>query len=173
MSDHLRKSIDDLMHKLKEQEAAVLETKKAINILHGVAGLATPFKLDDEQSGDRWSIRPDSFFGKGLATAVGEFLEMQGHAVSVDEIMKGLRVGGYDFGKAKYPERVLRINLGKNTAKFVQIKNSDSFGLRKWYPNLSTDRKDESNSRGSSESDSASELDADSKDANDGAESEQ
>ena len=50
--------------------------------------------------------------------------------------MDGLKKGGYDFGGAMYPERVLRINLGKNVAKFVSIKGSDSFGLRAWYPNL-------------------------------------
>lgn len=136
MSDHIRKSIQELQDKLKKQLADVEKTKQAINILYETLDEPAPYKIEGEAPEGTMSIRPDSFFGKGLATAVGEYLEMRGHAVPVSEIMAGLQNGGYDFGNAKFPERVLRINLAKNSVKFVSIKGSDSFGLRKWYPNL-------------------------------------
>jgi len=136
VSDHLRKSIQELTQKLQKQEAEVQETKQAINSLYKMLGEPPKYDLGQSTSSQTTLLRPDTFFGKGLATAVGEYLEMRGHAVPVAEIMTGLNEGGYDFGNAKFPERVLRINLAKNSAKFVPIKGSDSFGLRKWYPGL-------------------------------------
>jgi hypothetical protein len=134
MSEHLRKSIQELQMKLKQQLAEADKTKQAINSLYEILGEKPPYQIGKFQIAEVATLRPDSFFGKGLATAVGEYLEMRGHAVPVIDIMNGLQQGGYDFGNAKFPERVLRINLAKNTVKFVQIKGSDSFGLRKWYP---------------------------------------
>lgn len=136
MSDHLRKSIDELENKLHSLQADCIETMKAINMLHKMLGNNPPYGLSDEPMLDNRSIRPDQFFGKALATAVGEYLQLVGYACLVSEIMEGLRRGGYDWGGAKFPERVLRINLAKNTAKFVQIKGSDSFGLLQWYPDV-------------------------------------
>lgn len=141
MVEHLRKSIAELQKKLKQQLNEVNKTKQAINYLSEILGEPAPYSIEDSNVPEEILIRPDSFFGKGLATAVGEYLEMRGHAVPVAEIMAGLKQGGYDFGNAKYPERVLRINLSKNSSKFVQIKGSDSFGLRKWYPNLHKEEK--------------------------------
>ncbi len=140
MSDHLRKSIDELIQKLRQQESDITETKKAINILSKMLGEPEPYSIGgpNESVG---TIRPDTFFGKGLATAVGEYLEMIGHACPVADIMSGLRRGGYNWEGAKYPERVLRISLSKNTSKFVQIKGSDSFGLREWYPDLKSEKR--------------------------------
>lgn len=141
MSEHLRKSIQELEDKLKGQFAEVNKTKQAINSLYEILGEHPPYQIGGEDSSQIRSIRPDSFFGKGLATAVGDYLAMREHAVPVKEIMDGILRGGFDFGRAKYPERVLRINLAKNTAKFVSIKGSDSYGLREWYPNLRRDEK--------------------------------
>lgn len=136
MSDHLHKSIQELEGKLKLQEADANKTKQAINSLYEMLDEEPPHIIGGVETAKYPSLKPDTFFGIGLATAVGDYLTMRGNAVPVAEIMAGLQKGGYDFGGAKYPERVLRINLGKNVAKFVQIKGSDSFGLKKWYPNL-------------------------------------
>lgn len=145
MSEHLRKSATELEQKLREQQAEVDETKKAINLLCKMMNLPEPHRLEDAELSGVQGILPDSYFGKPLATAVGEFLDLVGHAVSVSEILEGLQRGGYDFIDAKHPGRVLRISLGKNTAKFVQVRGSDSFGLKKWYPNLRTESKQKPN----------------------------
>lgn len=141
MSEHLQKSIEELQVKLRKQEQDASDTKKAINILCKMLGQPEMYRLDEPTSSESYQIRPDTFFGKPLAGAVGKYLDMVGHACPVGEIFDGLSRGGFDWGGAKYPERVLRINLAKNTVKFVQIKNSDSFGLRRWYANLRPDSK--------------------------------
>lgn len=159
MAEHLEQSIRDLEEKLKVQLGEVKETKSGINLLCKLAN--KPERYTDVESDSLTGfagLRPDSFFGKALATAVGEFLRMQGHAAPVSEIYAGLNKGGYDFGDARYPERVLRVSLGKNSTKFVPIKGSDSFGLREWYPNL---RQEKSNGKTQSPRDAYEETLAD------------
>jgi hypothetical protein len=84
------------------------------------------------------------FLGKPFATAAKTILQVRYDAVgkpapaTVDEIHDALLQGAYDFGpgNADQQKRGISIALGKNTAVFVRLPNSDLFGLLEWYPGL-------------------------------------
>lgn len=126
-------SIDDLENKLAEQQQAVLETKKAINLLCSILGEELRYDEVVEVSKSRITTKRDEYFNKPLATAVRMYLEKRDEAATVSEIIEELKVGGFDIGNEKFADRNIRISLAKNTALFAYIKANDSFGLRKAY----------------------------------------
>lgn len=137
MADELSGAVQQLQSKLDDQLRAATDTKKAINLLLKMMGQPPRFTDTDEDAGSS-IVRADQFYGKPLATAVQEYLEMrkQGGAVQPDEILKGLEAGGFDFEVAGWREadrlRNLSISLAKNNVKFHRLKNG-SFGLKSWY----------------------------------------
>jgi hypothetical protein len=145
MSKAMREAIDELRNKLQLQMNQVAETKKAINTLAKSIDEAEPYPDVSIESVGSGHIRADQFYGKPLAGSVREYLTLRGHAATVAEILDSLRRGGFDFGKGKdkFAEKNLRISLSKNVAYFVQVKGSDAFGLREFYPDLKGDSDEE------------------------------
>lgn len=86
-------------------------------------------------------IKPDSFYGKKLQTAVREYLEMR-HAIAhgtnpatPKEIYEAITAGGFQF-EAKTPDIAMvgmRALLRKRTAFFHKLPNG-TYGLTSWYP---------------------------------------
>lgn len=87
-------------------------------------------------------IKPDSFYGKKLQTAVREYLEMRSASVgggtnpaTPKEIYEAITAGGYQF-EAKSVDNAmvgLRALLRKRTAFFHKLPNG-TYGLTSWYP---------------------------------------
>jgi len=137
MGDELGPAIMALQQKLSEQQRAVADTKRTINILLKMAGQNPIYSQDDEESSS--SVRADQFYGKGLATSAAEYLAMRKQACQPEEILRALAAGGFDFDLMSWREndrlRSFTISLAKNTGtagKFHRLKNG-SFGLRSWY----------------------------------------
>lgn len=135
MIDEFAPAVTALQRKLDQQMQAASETKRAINMLMKAAG-REPMYTDTEEPG---SLRPDQFYGKGLATSAAEYLQVRGQACQAEEILRGLEQGGFDFDVLGWNEsdrlRSLAMSLAKNTGgvgKFHRLKNG-SFGLRSWY----------------------------------------
>lgn len=78
-------------------------------------------------------IRDDDFVGRSPSTAVGEYLEKRGSAAKWDEIVEALKAGGFDWNKYGGVKKA-RGSIVKNTYTFKYIKQSNAFGLKKWYP---------------------------------------
>jgi hypothetical protein len=140
MSEHIQKTIADLEEKLKQQLAEVSRSKRTINDLCEMAGL--PARYADTEMKDATTVaamRSDQFYGRPLATAVREYLEMRKASnlgpATVNAIYDALVEGGFKF-ETTIPEnakRNLRISLAKNTAVFHRLPNGD-WGLLDWYP---------------------------------------
>lgn len=84
-------------------------------------------------------IRPDTFYGKKMQTAIREYLEMRKAAgmgpATPREIYETITAGGYKF-EAKDETTALvgmRALLRKRTAFFHKLPNG-SYGLTSWYP---------------------------------------
>jgi hypothetical protein len=138
MSVELEKAIDSLYIEMENLNKRISEIKKNVNSLSALMGKDQPFTDSELLSVNlSTSIRPDQFFGKGLATAVKEYLRMRGQSVSAKEIYEGLKSGGFEFTGNKNESiqfRNLAISLGKNTNDFVYVKSSNSYGLWEFYP---------------------------------------
>jgi hypothetical protein len=134
MSNELEPAVQVLQRKLEEQQKAVSETKKTINMLMKMMGEEPPYREDEDQPSG--IIRPDQYYGKGLATAAQEYLAMRKQACQPEDILRGMLAGGFDFDVIGWREadrlRSLAMSLAKNVAKFHRLKNG-SFGLRSWY----------------------------------------
>jgi hypothetical protein len=84
-------------------------------------------------------IRPDTFYGKKMQTAIREYLEMRKAAgigpATPRQIYEAITAGGYKF-EAKDETTALvgmRALLRKRTAFFHKLPNG-SYGLTNWYP---------------------------------------
>jgi len=145
-----RAVIDTLEQKLADMERKANAIVEVLNDLLKEEGLPPrpPFGSGGGQgakgngSGAAISqIRPDTFYGKKLQTAVREFLEMR-HAIAgrtdpatPKEIYEAITKGGYEF-EAKTPDIAmvgLRALLRKRTAFFQKLSNG-TYGLTSWYP---------------------------------------
>ena len=137
MSDKLDAAIEVLQEDLEKQLAAVVDTKRMINGLLRRMG-REPLYADEAESIQSAAIRADQFYGKPLATAAREFLELkkQHEARTADEILTALKRGGFDFASTGWKEkdylRMLSISLAKNTSMFHRLPNG-TFGLLSWY----------------------------------------
>jgi hypothetical protein len=139
MPDELDPAVAVLRRKLDEQLQGVADTKRTINMLMKMSG-KEPLYLDTEGE-NSGAVRPDQFYGKGLATSAAEYLAIRHQACQPEEIFRALREGGFDFdlqgwqGEDSVKVRSLAMSLAKNTGgtgKFHRLKNG-SFGLRAWY----------------------------------------
>ena len=89
-----------------------------------------------------WAV--GEFLGMPFATAAKAILQARFDAgskpspASVDDIREALLQGTYNFGttNVEAQKQSIRISLGKNSALFVKLPNTDLFGLLEWYPGL-------------------------------------
>ena len=143
MSEHIRRTIEELQLELRKQEADVADTKQIINKLCVRAGMPPMYAETDPSASSsiQLSIQSDQFYGQPLAANIRTILEMrraskQGPA-SVNDIYAGLQQGGYRFETKdeQNAKRGLRVSLTKNTALFHKLPNG-LFGLTDWYPKI-------------------------------------
>ncbi|MCX6174744.1 MAG: hypothetical protein NTZ27_08355 [Ignavibacteriales bacterium] len=145
MSADLTSAIESLYAELETLTKRANEIKKNINSLSALMGKEQPFTDSEFSSiGNSANIRPDQFFGKGLATAVKEYLKMRGQAVTAKEIYDALKTGGFEFTGNKNEAiqyRNLAISLGKNSSDFVYVKSSNAYGLWEFYPDKKREKR--------------------------------
>lgn len=101
---------------------------------------STPVSLSKESPPkELGAIRPDEYFGLSQGQAAKKYLQRVGHAVSIDEIIKGITQGGIKL--AGDTRKNLYITLVRNTAEFVLV-GPNTFGLREFYPHLRRGKKE-------------------------------
>lgn len=132
----LIKSIDEL-------EGTLAQKKRLVNELCAEYGRPPRFsEVERVRSMGVGALKRDQFYGKPLATAIREYLEMRGPsdkgglgAASVNDIFSALSEGGFKFETKNEAnsKRGLRIALSKNTVTFHRV--GESYGLLDWYPN--------------------------------------
>jgi hypothetical protein len=160
MSSELNPAISLLEGKLRGLEQQASELRSAINYLRKEAGqppLAEGAVVSDATSPAIAQIRPDTFYGKKLQTAVREYLEMrkvQGLGPAKPrEIYDAITAGGFQF-EAQTAEIALvglRALMRKRTQFFHKLPNG-TYGLTAWYPHAKS-TKTSSSSAGQSEPD--------------------
>ena len=145
MSADLSQAMDSLYSELKGVEARSIEIKKMLNNLSAMLGKEPPFQnIETGMVLGNQPIRPGQFFGKGLSTAVKEYLKMRNQACTAQQIFDALKIGGFEFPKdwtEKYQMRNITISLSKNSYDFVYVKSSNSYGLWEFYPEKQRERK--------------------------------
>lgn len=143
MQDQAKMMLADLRGKVAAKEREATELKRLANMLceqYEMPPAYSDMELSDKPSGVG-AIKRDQFYGKPLASATRQYLEMRSAsnlgAASLDEIFQALRQGGFVFeGKNDgIKRRGLSISLAKNTATFHRIPDTEVFGLASWYPN--------------------------------------
>jgi len=136
MAHVLRSAIDEINKVIEAKLKEIAELKRSVNALCHEAGLEPLYQdTDAGKEGGRVVLRPDSYYGKPLATAVRDYLLAQGHAVLLQEILQALEQGGFDFDSVQWgPENRLR-NLAISVSKNPAFKRLPSgvIGLKPWY----------------------------------------
>jgi hypothetical protein len=81
-------------------------------------------------------VRPDEFFSMTQTDAAKAYLRKVGRAISMDQLLDGMKRGGAHVGGAD-PKATLYVSLMRNPKReFVRV--SEGFvGLREFYPGLS------------------------------------
>jgi hypothetical protein len=137
-------AISRLVADIERRDAETWELKRTVNKLCLFANM--PLRYPDsgpDGGGSRGPLKADQFYGKPLATAVREYMEMRGApssggqgAATVKDIFASLKQGGFAFDTKNDENamRGLRISLAKNTTTFHKLPNGQ-FGLLSWYPN--------------------------------------
>lgn len=141
MSSKINEAIEALTEELNKLHQRAVEIKKTINQLYVVQGENPPYNdVDFKPISGTINILPDEFFGKGLATAVKEYLKMKGRAATAQEIFDALKRGGFEWSKDWSKEHRLKnlaISLSKNRNDFILVPVGDenAYGLWDFYPN--------------------------------------
>lgn len=145
MNTALDSVIQTLLNELEAHQIKIKQLKESINYVC-VANNKKPMFIDVENIPivvGTMDIKPDTFFGKQLATAVGDYLRMKNEPATGEEIASALEKGGFVFPQnlqGKYGLKNLGISLSKNTDKFVYFRKSRSYGLLEFYPDYSAER---------------------------------
>jgi hypothetical protein len=139
--------IDELEKRLADQVRKANALIETINVLRQEDGLPPRSPIGGGGGGGHadsraaTQIKPDTFYGKKLQTAVREFLEMRYAAArgtdpaTPREIYDAITQGGFTF-EAKDDTTALvglRALLRKRTAFFHKLPNG-TYGLTSWYP---------------------------------------
>ena len=139
MDEKLNAAVGVLLEQLKVQEKEVADTKRTINALLRRMGQEPIFQDTLPDSIYNVKARPDEYYGKPFATAAQMYLQRRKQAVPGEQILEGLKDGGFDFDAQGWKEndrlRSLAISLAKNTKVFHRLPNG-TFGLAEWYPNI-------------------------------------
>lgn len=161
MSEAMARAIEELEEKLREPMKVVTELKQAINLLCRHAGMPERYQDANPAAAEaKPSIRSlavDQFYGRPLATVVGEILEMRKEAKlgpgTVNEVYDDLIKGGFKFDSTneENSKRGLRSSLAKNP-KFHKLPNG-SYGLTAWYPAVKAAKPKDSASNGGGDTD--------------------
>lgn len=145
---------DNLLSKALEQiafhESEALRLKRWVNDADDMLGatprfgdLAKPLAAASGvavPAAKKWG--PGAFYNKPFSTAVRMILTARYEAIgvdqapaSVDDIHSALMDGSFSFetSGADAQKNSIRISLGKNSATFVRLPNSELFGLPEWY----------------------------------------
>jgi hypothetical protein len=149
MEGKLNMAVDVLLEQLQEELQRVSETKRMINSLRKRMGQDPMFPEGAEADGV--GGRADQYYGKPLATAARDYLALRNEARSVEQILKGLEQGGFDFRALEWKDddrlRSLAISLAKNTQTFHKLPNG-TIGLVSWYDAKTLKRAEHSSSNG-------------------------
>lgn len=157
MNDAYLPAIAALQEQLAKEQRAVTETKKMINKLSEFAGQPAPYPVtEDAEAISIGAIRSDTFYGKKLATAMREYLEMRRTAnlgpAETREIYEAVIKGGYQFEAANATNAMtgMRQLMTKNTNQFHKLPNG-AWGLTAWYENIKASRKRQDDDDGDDE----------------------
>jgi len=145
MSDALRQAVEEIHAKIKTHLDEVADLKRAANALSRIIGIDAPYPdVDADQVGTISPAKADAYYGKPLSTAAREYLEFRKQACAPEEILKGLKQGGFDFDALEWTEqnrlRNLSISMSKNTAIFRRLPNG-MFGLKAWYQDVAVPKR--------------------------------
>ncbi len=127
------------IRKLIQQKKEELRLKREVILdLAAEIGERVSFPENDEspteaKATERLQIRPDTFFGLSQLDAAAKYLDMVGHAVHIDQIVKDLHQGGVKL-TARNPRKSLYDQLVRGTRRFTLVGESN-FGMRSFYPN--------------------------------------
>jgi len=171
MTDHIRKTIEEVQNKVRVSEEETARLKRMANELAGMAGMSAIYaQVESNETPSISSIRRDQWYGQPLATAIREFLEMRRAAnigpATVNEIFDALTTGGFKFETKDddNSKRGLRISLTKNTSIFHRLPDKKHYGLLEWYPDVKDKKvkaKDTNGDGGDVADDDATDLDDD------------
>lgn len=141
-------AITALERKYQERQKEQSTLLGMINSLREEAGMPAWHPAPEAGSGSGnviSEIRPDTFYGKKMQTAVREYLEMRrakdmGPATP-REIYDTLKEGGYQFGASSDETAMigLRAMLRKRTQFFHKLPNGN-YGLTAWYEHVKTSK---------------------------------
>jgi hypothetical protein len=148
MSSELLPAITLLEGEYDEKERNQNVLLATINMLRERAGLPpkTPGSGGSPNGGGGATItqiKPDTFYGKKLQTAMREYLEMrkaQGAGPAKPrEIYDAITAGGFQFDtdSPEYAMDGMRAMLRKRTNFFHKLPNG-TYGLTVWYPHAKT-----------------------------------
>ncbi|MGH9237983.1 MAG: hypothetical protein ACRD3G_08070 [Vicinamibacterales bacterium] len=129
--------LEQMVGEIRSKQAALDNQKRAANDFARDRGEVEPFIIEDaDGSHGTLRIKADEYYGKGFATAAGNYMERRKTAVTHEEVLRALEQGGFDFDalnwKADNRARTVAMSLAKNTAIFHRLPNG-MFGLKKWY----------------------------------------
>ena len=136
MNEKLSAAIDVLLEQLEKQVQQVAGTKRTINALLVASEESPRFEDVEVEKIGGGTIRRAQFYGKPLATAITEFLQIRKHVCNPEGILAGLEEGAFDFKAQGWRDnlrlRGLAISLAKNTKTFHKLPDG-SIGLVDWY----------------------------------------
>jgi hypothetical protein len=128
--------LEHMVEDLQAKQAALDNQKKAANTFFRDRGLPEPFVIEDAEAASGTKVRPDEYYGKGFATAAANVMERRKQAITHEEVLRVLELGGFDFEAIGWKDenraRTVAMSLAKNTAIFHRLPNG-MFGLKKWY----------------------------------------
>lgn len=142
MENAFAPAIAALQAELAQLERKSRELKGTINVLCKHAGQPEIYANIEAEAGAATvaGIKADTFYGKTIATAAREYLDMRKASnlgpATPREIYETLVEGGFVFeAKSKDIAMVsLRNNLRKNSKTFHRLPNGQ-YGMLSWYPN--------------------------------------
>src|SRR4051812_41282149 len=130
MSEHVTRTIAMVREQIDSLERELIEKKRMVNGLCGLIKESPLYReIDVIPAGGLGQIRPDTYYGQPLSSAIGMILERRQLAklgpATVNEIYDALIEGGYKFTTEveDHAKRGLYSTLTKNSAKFHKLPN--------------------------------------------------
>lgn len=147
MELELNAAIKKLQEQLEDKMMEVMKIKKAINVMRSAIGEEPLYdEVEEKTQTTNKALRRDQYFGMPLAKAVKEVIRAKGEAMSPQDILDQLQLGGFDFPeswkkKGQYL-RYLAISIGKNRYDFVpvEVKDGTIWGIWEFYPGKKKER---------------------------------